>query len=144
MVARDRESAQAAALADYERLADRVQTRDRILGQLATAYGPGAGNEGTERIILRHHALQRMLKHIPVVIPYADRLGELFASDRVEARRAFPQLMSMVQAVMRMRRQRPPISQMFWVWSTWITDPAQRKRRALNHAWVKRWKTAAE
>ena len=32
---------------------------------------------------------------------------------------------------------------MSWVWSTWITEPAPRNSRALNQAWVKRWKTAA-
>jgi hypothetical protein len=74
------------------------QTR-RIVRQLAKAYGNTNGMEASRRIILRHHALQRMLQPLPVVIPYAERLGELIPSDRVEVRRAFPQLMSMIQAV---------------------------------------------
>jgi hypothetical protein len=74
------------------------QTR-RIIRKLSAAYC-GATSEGTtNRTIQRHHAMQRMLEPLPVVIPYAERLGELFIGDRVEVRRAFPQLMSMVQAV---------------------------------------------
>jgi hypothetical protein len=74
------------------------QTR-RIVRKLAAAYSGVTGGTTTDRITQRHHALQRMLTRLPVVIPYAERLGELFTSDRVEVRRAFPQLMSMVQAV---------------------------------------------
>jgi hypothetical protein len=74
------------------------QTR-RIVQKLAAAYSGATGETHTDRLIQRHHALQRMLERPPVVIPYAERLGELFTSDRVEVRRAFPQLMSMVQAV---------------------------------------------
>jgi len=50
---------------------------------------------------------------------------------------------NIVQEVTRIRFQSPPISQMSWVWSTWMTEPAPRKSRALNQAWVNRWKTAA-
>jgi hypothetical protein len=75
-----------------------AQTR-RIVRTLATAYRRVANPAGSEHIIRRQHALQRMLEPLPVVIPYAERLGELFVSDRVEARRAFPQVMSMIQAV---------------------------------------------
>jgi len=39
-----------------------------------------------------------MLKAWPIVVPFAPRLGELFGSDRVEVRRAFPQVVSMVKA----------------------------------------------
>jgi hypothetical protein len=74
------------------------QTR-RIVQKLAAAYSGATGETSTDRLIQRHHALQRMLERLPVVIPYAERLGELFTSDRVEVRRAFPQLMSMVHAV---------------------------------------------
>ncbi len=73
------------------------QTR-RIIKRLAAKFS-GAQPEGAaERIIERHHALQRILQTFPVVVPFADRLGELVADERVEARRAFPQLVSMIQA----------------------------------------------
>jgi hypothetical protein len=78
---------------------ERAEQTRRIVSQLATAYVRAAAPAAMERIKQRHHALQRMLRQIPVSIPYAERLGEFFASERVEARRAFPQLMSMIQAV---------------------------------------------
>jgi hypothetical protein len=71
------------------------QTR-KVITTLATRY---SGNElSTTACVERHHALQRMLQPLNVVIPFADRLGNLFTDQRVEARRAFPQLMSFVQA----------------------------------------------
>jgi hypothetical protein len=73
------------------------QTR-RIISTLAKGYG-GTFQAKADRIVQRHFALQRLLQPLPVVIPYADRLGELFTIDRVEARRAFPQVMSAIQAV---------------------------------------------
>jgi hypothetical protein len=74
------------------------QTR-RVVRALAAAYQQATDKAGTERIIQRHHALQRMLEGLPVAIPFAGRLGELFTSDRVEARRGFAQVLSMIQAV---------------------------------------------
>ena len=82
------------------------QTR-RVVSTLAAQYAGKNRSGDAERIIARHHAAQRILQQRPVVIPYAGRLGELFDSDRVEVRRAFPQLMSMIQAsAMLHQRQR--------------------------------------
>jgi hypothetical protein len=39
-----------------------------------------------------------MLKPLPVVVPYATKLAEMMDKNRVEMRRAFPHLMSMIQA----------------------------------------------
>ena len=69
-----------------------------MVSTLAARYAGENRSGDAERIIARHHVAQRMLQQRPVVIPYAGRLGELFDSDRVEVRRAFPQLMSMIQA----------------------------------------------
>lgn len=74
------------------------QTR-RIVRQLAAAYTGASGTGSSDRIVLRHHALQRMLQATAVVVPYAEQVGELIPSDRVEVRRAFPHLIGMVQAV---------------------------------------------
>ena len=52
-----------------------------------------------ERVRQRHFALQRLLHPLPVVVPYAERLAELLDCQRVELRRAFPQILSMIQAV---------------------------------------------
>jgi hypothetical protein len=51
-------------------------------------------------LLERHHALQRLLRRHEVVIPYAEDLAselEQFA-DRCECRRAFPMILSMIQA----------------------------------------------
>ena len=39
-----------------------------------------------------------MIQQRPVVIPFAEQIAERFDVERVEARRAFPHLMSMIQA----------------------------------------------
>ncbi len=75
----------------------REQTR-RIITKLAEGYAGNVRGGDARRIIERHHAAQRMLERRPVVIPFAGRLGELFDSEKVEVRRAFAQLMSMIQA----------------------------------------------
>jgi DNA primase len=43
--------------------------------------------------------MQRLLQPCQVVIPFATRLGELLDYKRVELRRGFPQIMSMIQTV---------------------------------------------
>jgi hypothetical protein len=78
---------------------ERAEQTRRIVRQLAAGYASVGGTAVAERIILRHHALQRMLTPMPVVVPFAERLGELMPDDRVEIRRAFPHLMSIIQAV---------------------------------------------
>ncbi|MBU4399284.1 MAG: hypothetical protein KKE86_08115, partial [Planctomycetes bacterium] len=72
------------------------QTR-RVLSTLAGVYAHGAAAD-RQRIIDRHHALQRMLQPHAVLIPYAERLADAMGNYRVEARRAFPQVVSMIQA----------------------------------------------
>ena len=51
------------------------------------------------RVVALHRALQRLLERRAIVIPFAERLAELFElfSDRVECRRAYPQLLAIVQ-----------------------------------------------
>ena len=48
-----------------------------------------------------------------------------------------------VQNVCGMKRRRPPMSEMLFEWTAWMSDPAPRNRRALKKPWVKRWKTEA-
>jgi len=72
------------------------QTR-RILTATAAAYSGGVTDDA-QRIIDRHHALQRMLKSHTVLIPFAERLAELIDDKRVETRRAFPHLLGLIQA----------------------------------------------
>src|SRR5262249_4736900 len=72
------------------------QTR-RVIGTLAGADSRAA-RLAPARGIQRHHALQRMLQKCAVVIPYAEELGIRVSHERVEVRRAFPQLLGMIQA----------------------------------------------
>ncbi len=50
------------------------------------------------RVVAVHHAIQRMLPSDPVEVPFTSRLGLLFPTSRVEFRRAFPQLLSLIKA----------------------------------------------
>jgi hypothetical protein len=84
---------------------ERPDQTKRIIRQLASAYSQQNGMRAKDEIILRHHALQRMLQPLPVVIPYAERLGELIPSERVEVRRAFAHLLNMVQAITLLHQQ---------------------------------------
>jgi hypothetical protein len=75
------------------------QTR-RVMKSLATNYaciGIDIG-AGTSRVVLLNHAIQRMLARKDVVVPSAPKLAELLPHSNVEVRRAFPHLMSLVQA----------------------------------------------
>jgi hypothetical protein len=82
------------------------QTRRVIAASAAVYRDPGRG--AAARRVEVHHALQRMLRPYAVAVPFAERLGALFPFDRVEARRAFPHLVSMVHAsALLHQRQRP-------------------------------------
>jgi Bifunctional DNA primase/polymerase, N-terminal len=78
---------------------EREEQTHRILKAQAAARSRPRGD--VEAIIARHHAMQRMIATVQaeVTIPFADRLADLFPAKRPEARRAFGQLMSAVQAV---------------------------------------------
>jgi hypothetical protein len=72
-----------------------AQTK-RIIRALADRHA--GGGRDTARLLEVHHALQRMLPcGIPVRVPWLDRLAEAFQCDRVEVRRAFSQLVTLVQ-----------------------------------------------
>jgi hypothetical protein len=72
------------------------QTRRIIQAQAEKAAGkrsdPGP-------MVARHHALQRLLRRVRVVIPYAEALAAAVPTERAEARRAVPQIISMIEAV---------------------------------------------
>jgi len=73
------------------------QTR-RILDCLAHRSAGESSSPTAGRAALVHHALQRLLRRREVFVPYAARLAEKIPDRRVEARRAFPHLLSMIQA----------------------------------------------
>ncbi len=83
------------------------QTR-RVFAAVAAEFSGGRASIESQRLIQLHWAAQRILRPVPVVIPYADRLAETLPVDRVEARRAIGHLMNMIAAVTLLhQRQRP-------------------------------------
>ena len=73
------------------------QQTQRVIMTIANLAASGVVTD-VEGIVRRHHALQRLLRSYNVVVPYAERLGSQFPHDRVEARRAIRQVLSMIQA----------------------------------------------
>lgn len=76
---------------------ERQQQTSAIIDRLAAGYNGSAGGQAGG-IIDKHFAIQRMLQQREVLIPFAAKVAEHFDCSRVEARRAFPNLMSMIQA----------------------------------------------
>lgn len=72
------------------------QTARIVAAQAARAAGEVVEDAS---VIARHHAMQRMLMRCRVHIPYARALASKIPTHRQDARRAMPQVFSMVQAV---------------------------------------------
>jgi hypothetical protein len=85
---------------------ERPEQTQRIIRSIAAGQG-ASGN--VDWIIPHHHALQRMLRPMQVVVPYAKRLGELFPYQRVEARRAFPHVLSAIKACALLHQCQRPV-----------------------------------
>jgi hypothetical protein len=77
---------------------ERREQTEAIVTKLSAHYAGNGFGPDVGRITARHHTLQRLLEPLAVVIPFAESVGEEFNTERVEVRRAFPQLMSMVEA----------------------------------------------
>jgi hypothetical protein len=76
---------------------ERSQQTRRIINAIAEKFASN-GDAPKCWVMETHHAIQRMLEPLPVQIPFAPRLAEHFDDERVEARRAFPHFLSLVQA----------------------------------------------
>lgn len=72
------------------------QTR-RIVAAVAT--NAQEVSTDTAPIVARHHAMQRMLRRVHVLIPFAKRLAAAMPSERPEARRAIGHALSLIRAV---------------------------------------------
>jgi len=72
------------------------QTARVIAAQGSRAALPGTD---TSAIISKHHALQRMLRRVEVRIAFAPALAAAMPTSRPEARRAMPQVLSVITAV---------------------------------------------
>jgi len=73
------------------------QSRRVVTAAARAAAGKGR-REDVARVLDVHRTAQRMLLRLPVVVPFAERLGENIPDDRVEVRRAFPHLLGMISA----------------------------------------------
>lgn len=71
----------------------------RIVERLAHDAKACTPQNQTESIIVLHHTVQRLLKPHTVTIPFADKLTNCIPADRVEVRRVFRQLLSLIEAV---------------------------------------------
>ncbi len=78
---------------------DETQPQTRRIIDTIAARKSGAVDCDVTAIIDKHHAAQRLLKRVSVRIPYASILGDLFPSDRTDARRSFRHLLSFIEAV---------------------------------------------
>jgi hypothetical protein len=74
------------------------QTR-RILSAMARRKESNDGTDGCDEIVLKHHAAQRMLKRVHVVVPFAKKLAAKFPCQRTDTRRSFGQMLSTIEAV---------------------------------------------
>jgi hypothetical protein len=78
--------------------ADERSSQTRSIIDMKAKKAAGKQNVDPEPIKQRHFAMQRKLRCHVVVIPFAERLGELFPDKHVEARRAFPRLLKVIEA----------------------------------------------
>jgi hypothetical protein len=78
---------------------EREEQTERIISALGQqAAGQGTTVAERQRALDVHYAAQRMLRRYDVLIPFAPQIGARISRERVEVRRAFPALLSMIQA----------------------------------------------
>src|SRR5262249_13434341 len=74
------------------------QTR-RILDRTAKLFSGKLTAVDRENIRDIHHAAQRMLLPYGVEVPFANQLADALDPCKIEVRRAFPQILAMIQAI---------------------------------------------
>jgi len=74
------------------------QTR-AIIDRIADSASQPGDLDTPDSIIALHHAAQRLLEPLHVTVPFARALRDSLPAERVEARRTFGHLMSLIQAV---------------------------------------------
>ena len=78
---------------------ERQQQTTTILRRLAL-HASGKVKADGERVVGLHRTAQRLLERREILIPFAERLADLFEvfAERVEVRRSFPMVLSLIQA----------------------------------------------
>lgn len=104
------------------------ETKEQTAAIMSAAAERAAGRAGREDpdLILKHHAIQRMLKPLRVLVPFAPLLAQRMPNERVEARRAMNHLLGTIQAVALLRQYRKAIH------NNTITADAEDYRVALE------------
>jgi hypothetical protein len=70
-----------------------------ILNSIAAQYSAGRDPAVLARTRLLHQTVQRLIRPVPVVVPYSAALSAEFPKDRVEARRAVPMIFRALETV---------------------------------------------
>ena len=73
------------------------QTQRIIMGEATRRAGTLVPSNDKAQVVLKHHAMQRMLRPVRIQIPYAPDVGRQFPANTVEARRIFPHLLSLIE-----------------------------------------------
>jgi len=89
---------------------ERPDQTKRIIKSIAS-HNKTPNDTIREQITVKHHALQRMIEPTPVFIPYAEALADKFKCHRVEARRAFPQALTMITTVALLHQRQRQVDQ---------------------------------
>lgn len=76
----------------------------RIIQAAGQAAADAADSNITGRIVQVHHAMQRLLQPYQIAIPFARLIADRFPTDRVEARRLMPHLISTIKSVCLLRQ----------------------------------------
>jgi hypothetical protein len=69
-----------------------------ILAELARGCSGEVADGKAAEVQQLHQTMQRLLRQQKVIVPFSGKLAEKFPKKRVEARRAFPHLLSLIQA----------------------------------------------
>jgi hypothetical protein len=84
--------------------ADESQEQTQRIIRAAAEQAAASPIAVEELIVPVHHAMQRMLRPVGVVIPFAPFLADAFPMRRVEARRTMPHLLNTIRAVALLRQ----------------------------------------
>ena len=71
----------------------------RILESIARDAVGNYSATDRQRIVDRHHAMQRLIEPLEVSVPFAMEIAHQFPAERCEARRALPHVLDMIRAV---------------------------------------------
>ena len=106
---------------------------EKVLKAQGRAYqpGPDSANEDAEKAKKRHHEFQRSLVYVDVRIPYQGALADAMPKDRIEVRRLFGHVLSLIEVIAFLhqhQRRRNPYGQL----EATVEDYAVARRLALG------------